>query len=168
MDKITFLQRMSGSRAELEAALAGLTPDQLLQPGASGEMSVKDMLAHITWHEGQMIGVIAQMALTGSPWWELPTDERNAHIYALNRERSWEDVWAEAQEVYPRLRQALEGLDEAGYQEAALYREMPPDWLPWQVFAGNTFEHYEHHLEDLRRNESAWRGSSEGGAGDRR
>ncbi len=156
MDKTTFLHRMAHSRAELEAALAVLSPAQLLQPGASGEMSVKDVLAHITWHEQQMIGVIEQMALLGSEWWGLPTDERNAHIYTANRERSLEDVLAEAQEIYPRLYAALQGLLEDAYQDAALYREMPPDWLPWQVFAGNTFEHYEHHLADLR----AWKAAT--------
>jgi hypothetical protein len=153
MDKNTFLQRMTHSRTELDSALASLTPTQCLQPGASGEMSVKDMLAHITWHEAQMIGVIEQMALAGSPWWGLPTDERNAHIYAANRDRSWEDVLAEAQQVYPSVYAALQALPEAAFADATLYREMPPDWEPWQVYAGNTFEHYEHHLADLR----AWK-----------
>jgi uncharacterized damage-inducible protein DinB len=150
MEKAAFLDRIQHSRDELDAALAGLTRQQILQPGASGVMTVKDMLAHITWHELQMIGVIEQMALLGSEWWGLPTDERNARIYAANRERGWEEVLAEAQQVYPRLFAALQGLDEAAFQDAALYREMPPDWAPWQVFAGNTFEHYEHHLADLR------------------
>lgn len=153
MDKTTFLQRMAHSRTELDAALACLTPAQCLQPGASGEMSVKDVLAHITWHEAQMIGVIEQMALVGSEWWELPTDARNAHIYAANRDRSWENVLAEAQQVYPSLYAALQGLPEAAFEDAALYREMPPDWEPWQVYAGNTFEHYEHHLADLAKSE---------------
>jgi hypothetical protein len=113
-------------------------------------MTVKDMLAHITWHEVQMIGVIAQMALVGSPWWELPTDERNARIYAANRERSWEEVRAEADDAYPRLVAALEGLDADAYEDAGRFREMPAEWAPWVVFAGNTFEHYEHHLRDVQ------------------
>jgi len=45
----------------------------------------------------------------------------------------------------------LEALEEAGYQEAGMFREMPPEWAPWEVLAGNTFEHYEQHVEDLRR-----------------
>ena len=137
----------------LDAALARLAPTQCLQPGASVEMSVKDMLAHITWHELQMIGVIEQMALIGSPWWELPTDERNAHIYEANRQRTWEDVLAEAQQVYPRLLAALQTLDEAAFLDASLFRDMPPDWPPWQVFADNTCDHYDHHLADLIKSE---------------
>ena len=149
MDRATFLQRVAHSRAALDAALARLAPAQCLQPGASGEMSVKDMLAHITWHECQMIGVVEQMALAGSPWWELPTDERNARIYAENLGRTWEDVLAEAQDVYPRLLAALQSLDEAAFEESSRFRAMPPDWAPWQIFADNTFDHYDHHLADL-------------------
>mgnify|MGYP001032694283 FL=1 len=151
MDKITFLGRMKASREALEAAVAALSPEQVERSAVDGEWSPKDVLAHITWHEQQMIGVIEQMALVGSAWWNLPTDERNAHIYALNQERAWEDVLAEAQQVYPCLYQALAALPEAAFQDASLYREMPADWAPWQVFAGNTFEHYEQHLEALRR-----------------
>ena len=150
MDKATFLQRMEHSRLELETAIARLSNEEVLQPGASGEMSVKDMLVHITWHEQQMIGVIEHMALAGSPWWGLPTDERNALIFAANRERGWQDVLSEAQTVYPRLLGLLEGLAETAYQDPSLYREMPADWAPWVVFAGNTFEHYEHHLRDMQ------------------
>jgi len=146
MDKAAFLERLRASRKELEAALATLTPEQAVQPSASGAWSPKDVLAHITWHEREMIGVIQGMALVGSEWWGLPTDERNAHIFEANRERIWQDVLAEAQRVYPRLLEALEGLDETAYQDAGLYREMPPEWAPWDVFAGNTFEHYEQHI----------------------
>jgi uncharacterized protein (TIGR03083 family) len=146
MHKHEFLEHLRQRRAELEQAIAGLTPEQWLQPGSNGTWSPKDVLAHITWHEREMIGVIEGMALVGSEWWGLPTDERNARIFEANRERTWQDVLAEAQRVYPRLVQALEGLDEAAYQDAGLYREMPPEWAPWDVFAGNTFEHYEQHI----------------------
>jgi hypothetical protein len=149
MNKTVFLQRIQKSRSELESALAELTIEQILQPGASGDMSVKDMLAHITWHEAQMIGMIEQMALIGSELWGLSTDERNTQIYEANRERSWEDVRADAYAVYPRLFAALQELEQAAFQDAALYREMPPDWAPWRIFADNTFDHYDHHLRDI-------------------
>ena len=111
MHKQEFLERMRQGRAELEQTFAGLTPEQAVQPSAGGAWSPKDVLAHITWHEGEMIGVIEGMALVGSEWWGLPTDERNARIFEANRERTWQDVLAEAQQVYPRLLQALEGLE---------------------------------------------------------
>jgi hypothetical protein len=27
---------------------------------------------------------------------------------------------------------------------------MPEDWEPWQVIAGNTYEHYQEHIPDIR------------------
>ena len=82
MEKARFLQDTKNARAAWLAALDRITPDQLTQPGTAGAMSVRDILAHILWHEKQMIGVLEQRALAGSAWWELPTDERNARILA--------------------------------------------------------------------------------------
>jgi hypothetical protein len=151
MDKDKFLARMDRSRSEFEAALRSLSLVQILQPGAGGGMTAKDILAHVTWFEREMVQVVGERRLVGSEWWNLSTDVRNDLILMANRGRMWEEVLAEAGEVYPRLRQALEGLEAEAYLDAAYFREMPLEWVPWQVIAGNTFEHYEHHLVDLQR-----------------
>jgi hypothetical protein len=28
---------------------------------------------------------------------------------------------------------------------------MPPDWQPWTIIAQNTYEHYQDHIDDLKR-----------------
>jgi hypothetical protein len=29
------------------------------------------------------------------------------------------------------------------------FTDMPPDWLPWDLLAQNTYEHYQDHLLDF-------------------
>jgi len=150
MDQITFLSTIRSTRAELVSAIAVLTDEQLLEPGASGEMSVKDILAHIAWFEREMIGLLQERALAGSDLWNLPSDERNAAIFQLNRLRSLQDIRQEAEAVFKQLLGELENLDEAALDDPGCFKGMPSDWSPRQLLAENTSEHYQHHLADIQ------------------
>jgi len=72
--KQQLLEKIRQSRAEWESFLSRLDEDQLIKPGASGEWSVKDIIAHLNWHEREMIAVIQTHALAGSDLWNLPLD----------------------------------------------------------------------------------------------
>ena len=151
MEKETFLSTLHTSRSELDRALAQVDESRLEEPGVSGFMSVKDILAHITWFEKEMLAVLDQRTLAGSNWWDLPAGERNQHIFATNRDRPLAEVRASAQQVYALLLQALEGLEENELNDPSRFRNMPPDWIPYQLLAGNTYDHYDHHAADIRR-----------------
>lgn len=150
MKRSHFIETIRSNRAELDSVIAPLKDEQLLEPGASGDMSVKDVLAHVAWFESEMIGLLHQRALAGSDLWNLPTDERNAVIYRLNRQRSLADIRQEAKQVFHQLLKELEGLDEAALDDSGRFQNMPEDWSPRQLLAENTSEHYQHHLADIQ------------------
>jgi uncharacterized damage-inducible protein DinB len=149
MDKKSFLERYRLARQEWQAALAPLSEAQMLQTRSRGEWSVKDVIAHLTWHEREMIGMLQKRALVGSPLWNLPLEQRNAAIYEANKGCSLAEVHAEAREVFQELWQLLEALEEEDLQNPRRFAQMPPEWIPLQVLAGNTYEHYEAHLPQV-------------------
>jgi hypothetical protein len=144
--KSELLQEIHESRARWDAALAGMEDARLVQPGFAGEWSAKDVIAHIAWHEREMIGLVQARALAGSELWDLPLHQRNDAIYRANRDRPLAEVRREAAEIYARLLDALETLSDEDLVDPGHFRGMPADWPPWQVIAGNTFEHYVDHL----------------------
>jgi uncharacterized damage-inducible protein DinB len=144
--KEQFIEQVRASREAWEQALLPLDDHTLQQPGFSGEWSGKDVIAHITWHEKEMIGLIEAHALVGSDLWDLPLDERNAAIYAENRDRALEEVRQEADQVYAQLLDQLSTLTEEDLHDPARFPDMPSDWQPWKLIAGNTYEHYDDHL----------------------
>jgi hypothetical protein len=151
MTKDELLTRIGEARGRWDAALAGLDDAQLLQPGFAGQWTAKDVIAHIAWHEREMIGVCRTRTLAGSEWWSLSTDERNGAIFQANRERPLDEVRGEAAQVYAELLGALQTLSDEELVDAGRFADMPADWLPWQVIAGNTYEHYEDHLPAAHR-----------------
>jgi uncharacterized damage-inducible protein DinB len=144
------LGNLRSGRAAWDALISRIPPERMTQPGVEGAWSVKDIIAHIAWHEREMIGVLQARALVGSPWWELSTDARNAAIYAEIRDGALADVIAEENQVFTALLARLETLTNADVADPSRYREMPADWVPGDLFAQNTYEHYAQHIPAIR------------------
>ena len=150
MDKRTFLATLRHDHTQWDALLAQIASERMDQPGVAGDWSIKDIVAHVTWFEREMVGMMETHALVGSDLWNLPSDERNAAIYEQNRARDLDDVLAEAQQVFRQLVAALEQLSNVDFNDPARFPGMPPDWTPWEVIAGNSYEHYGHHIPSIR------------------
>lgn len=150
INKQAFLQSLRTGRAQWEALLEQVGEDRMTQAGVSGEWSLKDIIAHITWHEREMVGVLQARALVGSDLWNLPTDERNAAIFEQNRHRPLDEVLTEAQQVYPQLLAGVEELEEQDLIDPGRFRHMPADWQPWKIIADNSYAHYHQHIPDIR------------------
>jgi uncharacterized protein (TIGR03083 family) len=152
IDKATLLNNVRSGRYRLDGLLATFTDEQLARPGEEGDWSVKDVVAHITWHEREIVNMLRARSLeegVSSELWGLPTHERNRAIYDANRDRSLQDVLAESRQVYAELGELLAGLSEADLTDPGRYKDMPAEWQPWKLIAENTYEHYHDHAEAI-------------------
>ena len=140
MDKATFI----------ETLLAEVGEARMLQPGAAGEWSVKDVIAHVMWGEREMVGVMQAHALVGSNLWDLPEDERNAAVFTEQRDCPLQEVLTEEQQVYAQFLEAVQALSDEDFSDPHRFREMPEQWLPWQILAGCSFAHYRQHTPSIR------------------
>ena len=150
MNKPTFVDNLRTGREQWEALLAQVGEARMLQPGVAGEWSIKDIIAHMTWGEREALGILQARALVGSDLWNLPQDERNAAVFVENRDRPLHEVLTEAQQVYAQLLEAVQTLSDEDLNDPNRFRDMPTDWLPWQIIAGNSYEHYQQHTPSIR------------------
>jgi uncharacterized damage-inducible protein DinB len=149
MDKTTFLQTLQAAREHLDTVLSQVDQARMEQPGVSGEMSVKAIIAHITWYERETVGLINARALVGSDLWYRPLDERNAAILEASRARPLSEVQAEARQVFQQLVQAVQSLSDDELNDVSRFEGMPGEWVPWKAIASNTYEHYPQHIPDI-------------------
>jgi uncharacterized damage-inducible protein DinB len=150
MNKFQLLENIQNARAAWETALAQLGEVQMLSPGASSEWSIKDVIAHLTWHDREMLSLMQTHVLAGSEMWGWPLNERNYAIYLANRDRPLPEVCQEAQQVFSDLLESLETLEEEDLHDPARFSGMPADWVPWELIAENTCEHYQDHLPEAQ------------------
>jgi hypothetical protein len=140
-----FLDEVESAWTDFQAALAAVKLEDMERAGFQGQWSLKDVLAHITWFEKEMLGVLSNRALVGSTWWNLPQDERNRLIFGQNQARLLPEVRAEFDAVHAKLWVMLQDITDEELNDHSRFKEMPPEWIPGDVLSSNTYEHYQTH-----------------------
>jgi hypothetical protein len=147
--KAEFVKELELSRSEWDSLFNKFQVADLDKQGVITDLSLKDLLAHISWYEDQMVNLLVDKVLAGSPLWELGQSERNLTIYELNKDRGIDEVLQESKAVYEKLIAEIKLLTDKDLSDPRAFEGMPEDWVPWMIIAGNSFEHYKQHLEDL-------------------
>lgn len=137
-------------RAEWDRVLAEVGEDRMLEPGLPGRWSVKDVIAHVSWYEREMVVLLETMALTDSELWNLPANDRNKAIYEESKDLPLEQVLIDSNQLFERLWVLVSELADEDLIDSARIDQMPDDLEPWQVIASNTYEHYQQHIPDIR------------------
>jgi hypothetical protein len=127
--KQELLDSIHVERSKLNKALQGLSEAQQLQPGACGDWSVKDILAHlIDWeqrclhwyHTGQQ-GEVPKPPDENFNWRELPA--LNNAIYEKYRDWSWIEIHNAYENSFQETLQILQQMTEEELFTA--------DYYPW-------------------------------------
>ena len=91
------------------------------------------------------------LALRGSAaLWRLPAQERRDAIWQESKERPLDEVRERAGQTFAALLKGLETLTEEDLHESSRFADMPFSWIPWQVIATNTYEHYQYHIAQVQ------------------
>lgn len=154
MNHSDLLQALAASRPEVDAALAGLTDEQLIESGVLGDWTVKDVLAHLTAWEVELVTALGKLARGQTP---KPVGETDAETDALNAKwhtdypaRPLDRVLADYRSVRPQTIRQVERLTDADLTA-------PRQWLKGgalhDMILSETIEHDAEHLPHIR----AWR-----------
>ncbi|HEV2580089.1 MAG TPA: ClbS/DfsB family four-helix bundle protein [Ktedonobacteraceae bacterium] len=154
MNKPELLASMESSFNEMEQALSPLSETQWTTPGANGDWSVKDIVAHLTAWQHVMLRRLHAAARHETPARELQTEEKdiddmNQRFYVENRDRPTPVVYDDFRASYHDIVAQIQSLPDADLFEVGRF-----DWTQesalWQYVAGDTFEHYDEHLPSIR------------------
>lgn len=157
MRKSELLDTLSATRAELLAALDGLTPDQMILPGVTGIWSVKDILAHLVAWEAEVVTALNQAQQNR----RMPSiiaiediDEWNEEQYYINSARSLEAILSDFEGVHKMLCRMVTDFDERALTDGRRYPWMEGEPL-WLLIEETVILHEQEHASEIR----AWRES---------
>lgn len=156
MSKNDVIADVRAARAKLLQALEGLSDAQMLQVGAVGIWSVKDVLAHLVAWEAELVTTLSrldQYKRAAPAIVEIEDiDAWNADQYRTNATRPLEAILEDFHGVHKHLIRALEDLDNRTLNDNRMWPWMEGEPLSYLV-AENAIWHEEEHADDIL----AWR-----------
>ncbi len=145
-DITRLIDRIDTNWSELQQTCAGLSDTQMLEPGVSGDWSVRDILAHVAVWDALVLSVLPGILETGR---HPEHDEANADLDAFNarmteetRTLSIDEVHRVLETNHQHLLDYLQGVPSDGVATNAAFRER---------LAADTWNHYPEHAEAIRR-----------------
>ena len=145
MDRAQLLKRVDQAWQALLAAYEGLTEAEMIRPGAVGDWSLKDIIAHVTWWEEEALTHLPVILAGGRP----PRysvkyggiDAFNALMAEQKAGLSLAEVLQARDETHRRLVEFLQTVPEDQFvQETRFRRRLRLD----------TYGHYRLHTEAIR------------------
>lgn len=154
MTKAKLLHEMRSARAEWDELMAEVGETRMTEPGAAGDWSVKDVIAHLTAYDRWFVTIFEAYF-----WGEMPpvdgTEEmdyetRNLFLHRQTQARPLADVLADSHQTFNRLIELLEAHTEEYLTQPQQLEGVPEPVLVWKMLEGECYEHYREHLPSIR------------------
>jgi hypothetical protein len=156
MTKDELIMALEEDRESILESIEGLSDENMLLPGVVDGWSVKDVLAHLSRWEAELIKQLWQLRQGQRPttvhFSGQSDDEINARWHSESRNRELGRVLEDFHGVRTQTIRRVEEFSEKDLNEAGRYRWLEKNSL-WKVVAESTFEHEAEHEAAIR----AWR-----------
>ena len=132
MNRQQLLNRLDSAWAPFQASYAGLPTSLLTEPGVTGDWSVKDIIAHVTWWEKEALRHLPSIIEGERPprYSEAygGIDAFNAMMAEQERDLSLSDVLAQQDDTHRRLIEFIQSVPEDQFaRETRFRRRLPLD-----------------------------------------
>ncbi len=136
------IRKIDAAWADFMASQPGMSDEELLVPGVTGEWSARDILAHVAVWDTYARNALPGILETGRPAASTEdTDTYNARMTEEKRGLSLEEVRTELEESHQRLLDYLRSLDPASIAGNTAFTER---------LAADTWDHYPDHAAAIR------------------
>jgi hypothetical protein len=158
------LAKIDQERTEWETLLAEIGEERMETPGASGDWTVKDVIAHMSgWHTPSLTHL--QGVIAGNPdakyTWPVSYDESasedeqvqviNAWLYEQNKDRPLQEVIAESRGQWDDLRMIVTSIPEDQLNDPNAFSRLQGTCLAEEIICGDWFSHYHDEHEQMLR-----------------
>lgn len=145
MKKEQLLNKIERAWTAFRDAYAGIPEANLIQPGVTGDWSVKDILAHVSWWEQETLKYLPIILEGGRPPRYVDMyggiDAFNAQMTELKRGLSLAEVARQLDETHHRLIEYVQAVPEEQFAtETRFLRRLRSD----------TYTHYPVHTQAIR------------------
>jgi hypothetical protein len=144
MKKEQVINKIEQAWAAFQDSYAGLTDEQILEPGVTGDWSVRDILAHVTWWEAEALKHLPLIMQGGRPprYADLygGIDAFNAQMTERKRRLKLSEVRYQLDKTHLRLLEYLQSVPEEQFASETRFRKR---------LRLDTYRHYPLHTQAI-------------------
>jgi hypothetical protein len=153
MTKDELLSKIRVSRSALLETLQAIPPEECTIPGVTGDWSVKDILVHINYWEGQLITMLFQLR-EGQPPTSLAlnqpdVDAQNEYWFQQGKDREWQMAWNDFTGLHSQMIRRVSAFSDKELNDPRLHAKLAGRPL-WEWIAGDSFEHEDEHNASIQ------------------
>ncbi len=154
MSKQRLVDEMSAVQLEWEALMQEVGEERMLESGATGWWSVRDVIAHLMsysrWfvdaYDAHRRGEFIPMDGTEA----MPFEEKNQTYYERTKDLSLHEVRSDARYYYQRLLDMDKSETEEFLTQPQVFKGAPESIIVWHPLRSEVYDHYRVHMKLIR------------------
>lgn len=150
--KSELIQAIHTARHEWDTLIAQLPHHLLSEFVASGQWSIKDIIAHVTEYDRWLaLGLAMRLQKPPQIWLDdISLDEFNAVLHQQIADRNPDDILLDSNRVFQDLINAVEEHSEAYLFGTHRVEGVSYDIIPFQILKSELYGHYYDHIPAIR------------------
>jgi hypothetical protein len=149
--KSELIQAMLAARAKFDSVLEQIPRSTMVQPGASHQWSVKDIVAHINSYDRWLgLGLALRGQKPPDSWVEdIPLDQFNHRLFLENRELLLDDVLRQSHDLWDLILRETQAASESYLFSECSIEGVPYKFRPCDLLKSESYGHYLDHVPAL-------------------
>ncbi|MHA2322586.1 MAG: DinB family protein [Candidatus Thorarchaeota archaeon] len=147
--RTTLLKKMLYRRKQWDLTIDSVIAKHGESDRISQKWHLKDVIAHITWYERELLDALEKKSTVESEFWNMDVEERNKLIFANTQDQTLTDLLAVSKSAFDNLVKKIETISDEDLNSEIYIKRKQGTRITHDFIGGITFWHYEDH-EDAR------------------
>ena len=103
MKRTTLMKKMRYHRKRWDLTIKSVFEKQLENEPVSQKWYLRDVIAHLTWYEKELLEALEKQSQVDSEFWNMEVEKRNDMIYRKTQEHSLNEIIQESKRTFEEL-----------------------------------------------------------------
>lgn len=149
LSKTTLLKKLKHNRKQWDSTIESVIIKQKENELVTKKWVLKDVVAHITWYEKELVDALEKKSIVNSKFWNMEVEPRNVEIFEDTQQYTLMDLIEESRKTFNELVKKIESLSDEQLNSENYIKQKEGTRVTHDYIGGITFWHYEEHQDAL-------------------
>ena len=145
----TLLKKIRYNRRRWDSIIESVIGKGLEIEPVNERWILKDVIAHISWYEKELLKALQRKTLADSTFWNTDVETRNSMIFDMTQNRTLNELLSESKEIYEQLLEEIKLISDADLNSEIYIRRKEGTRVTHDFIGGVTYWHWEDHEDYL-------------------